>query len=81
MRKKGHGGKHTHPKKWSSARRPAGPATPALPIDHQWTSIDWLKPVMTAGLVNMHIDRSIANLDCYPRSSLIWVHNVSVYRN
>ena len=28
--KKGHGGKHTHPKKWSGARRPAGPATTAL---------------------------------------------------
>ena len=32
------------------------------PIDHQSTSIDRLKPVMTTGLVNMHIDRSIANL-------------------
>ena len=32
------------------------------PIDHQSTSNDRLKPVMTAGLVNMHIDRSIANL-------------------
>ena len=29
-RKKGHGGKHTRPKKWSGARRPAGPATAAL---------------------------------------------------
>ena len=29
-RKKGHGGKHTRPKKWSGARRPAGPATTAL---------------------------------------------------
>ena len=28
--KKGHGGKHTQPKKWSGARRPAGPATTAL---------------------------------------------------
>ena len=28
--KKGHGGKHTRPKKWSGARRPAGPATTAL---------------------------------------------------
>ena len=28
--KKGHGGKHTLPKKWSSARRPPGPATTAL---------------------------------------------------
>ena len=28
----------------------------------QSTSNDWLKPVMTTGLVNMHIDRSIANL-------------------
>ena len=31
-------------------------------IDHQSTSNDRLKPVMTTGLVNMHIDRSIANL-------------------
>ena len=31
-RKKGHGGKHTRPKKWSGARRPAGPATTALVI-------------------------------------------------
>ena len=30
MRKKGQGGKHTRPKKWSGARRPAGPATTAL---------------------------------------------------
>ena len=29
-RKKGHGGKHTRPKKWCGARRPAGPATTAL---------------------------------------------------
>ena len=28
--KKGHGGKHTRPKKWYGARRPAGPATTAL---------------------------------------------------
>ena len=33
------------------------------PIDHKSTSNDRLKPVMTTGLVNMHIDRSIANLD------------------
>ena len=32
------------------------------PIDHQSSTNDWLKPVMTTGLVNMHIDRSIANL-------------------
>ena len=32
------------------------------PIDHQSTSNDRLKPVMTSGLVNMHIDQSIANL-------------------
>ena len=31
-------------------------------MDHQLTSNDRLKPVMTAGLVNMHIDWSIANL-------------------
>ena len=30
MRKKGHGAKHTRPKKWSGAHRPAGPATTAL---------------------------------------------------
>ena len=29
----------------------------------QSTNHDWLKLVMTAGLVNMHIDRSIANLE------------------
>ena len=28
--KKGHGGKHTRPRKWSGARRPAGPATTAM---------------------------------------------------
>ena len=33
------------------------------PIDHQSTSNDRLKPVMTTGLVNMHINRSIANLE------------------
>ena len=32
-------------------------------IDHQSTSKGRLKPVMTTGLVNMHIDRSIANLE------------------
>ena len=32
------------------------------PIDHQSTSNERLKPVMTNGLVNMHIDQSIANL-------------------
>ena len=31
--KKGHGGKHTRPKKWSGARRPAGPATTALFVE------------------------------------------------
>ena len=31
-RKKGHGGKHTRPKKLSGARRPGGPATTALKI-------------------------------------------------
>ena len=36
------------------------------PIDHQLTSNDRLKPVMTTGLVNMHIDRSIANLGELP---------------
>ena len=42
------------------------------PIDHQSTSNDRLKPVMTTGLVNMHIDRSIANLDdCFPRHHVI----------
>ena len=30
MRKKERGGKHTRPKKWSGARRAAGPATTAL---------------------------------------------------
>ena len=31
------------------------------PIDHQSTTNDRLKPVLTTGLVNTHIDRSIAN--------------------
>ena len=31
--KKGHGGKQSRPKKWSGARRPAGPATTALITD------------------------------------------------
>ena len=31
--KKGHGGKHTWPKKWSGAHHPARPATTAL-IQH-----------------------------------------------
>ena len=38
-------------------------------IDHQSTSNDWLKPVMTIGLVNMHIDRSIASLARFVQSS------------
>ena len=38
-------------------------------IDHQSTSNDWLKPVMTTGLVNMHIDRSIANLAQFVQST------------
>ena len=33
------------------------------PIDHQSTTNDRLKPVLTTGLVNTHIDRSIANPD------------------
>ena len=33
--KKGNGGKHTRPKKWSGARRPAGPATTALSWDER----------------------------------------------
>ena len=33
------------------------------PIDHQSTTNDQLKPVLTTGLVNTHIDRSIANPD------------------
>ena len=31
------------------------------PIDHQSTTNDRLKPVLTTGLVNTHIDRSFAN--------------------
>ena len=31
------------------------------PFDHQSTTNDRLKPVLTTGLVNTHIDRSIAN--------------------
>ena len=37
-------------------------STMVFSIDHQSTSNDRLKPVMTTGLVNMHIDRSIAHL-------------------
>ena len=33
------------------------------PFDHQSTTNDRLKPVLTTGLVNTHIDRSIANPD------------------
>ena len=40
------------------------------PIDHQSTSNDPLKPVLTTGLVNMHIDRSIANLGIYVQLSV-----------
>ena len=32
-------------------------------IGHQSTSNDGLKPVMTTGLINIHIDQSIANRD------------------
>ena len=32
------------------------------PIDHQLTSNDLLKPVLTTGPVNIHIDRLFANL-------------------
>ena len=39
------------------------------PIDHQSTSNDRLKSVLTTGLVNMHIDRSIANLDNEPKNN------------
>ena len=38
-------------------------------INHQSTSNDRLKPVMTTGLVNMHIDWSIANLARFVQSS------------
>ena len=38
-------------------------------IDHQLSTNDQLKPVMATGLVNMHIDRSIANLG--PKQSLV----------
>ena len=38
------------------------------PIDHQSTSNDWLKPVMSTGLVNMHIDWSIANIGNHDRN-------------
>ena len=38
-------------------------------IDHQLTSNDRLNPVMTTGLVNMHIDRLIANLARFVQSS------------
>ena len=44
-------------------------STMIFSIDHQSTSNDWLKPVMSTGLVNMHIDRSIANLARFVQSS------------
>ena len=34
-------------------------------IDHISTSIDRLKPVLTAGLVNMNFNRLFANLDTH----------------
>ena len=43
-------------------------------IDHQSTSNDRLKPVMTTGLANMHIDRSIANLAWFVESRLASHH-------
>ena len=53
------------------------------PIDHQSTSNDRLKPVMTTGLVNMHIDRSIANLAVYrPQASdcsVLQEHNLKSF--
>ena len=48
-RKKGHSGKHTGPKKWSGARRPAGTATTALHTyvsDKYQNLINWLCPNM-----------------------------------
>ena len=42
------------------------------PIDHQSTSNGRLKPVLTTGLVNMHIDRSIANLETRISEILHW---------
>ena len=36
-------------------------STMVISIDHQSTTNDRLKPVLTTGLVNTHIDRSIAN--------------------
>ena len=39
-RKKGHDGKQIRPKKWSGARRPAGPATTALYITEKKSYLD-----------------------------------------
>ena len=60
--KKGHGGKHTQPKKWSGARRPAGPATTALQCinnlffqkqyETRSTLVNSLDPDQLASLVN-----------------------------
>ena len=44
-------------------------STMIFSINHQLTGNDQLKPVMTTGLVNMHIDRSIANLARFVQSS------------
>ena len=49
------------------------------PIDHQSTSNDRLKPVMTTGLVNMHIDRSIANLDLQASKVTVGKQNLLCY--
>ena len=38
-------------------------------IDHQSTSNDRLKPVMTTGLVNMHINWPVDCQPCFKRAS------------
>ena len=47
------------------------------PIDHRSTSNDRFKPVMTTGLVNMHIDRPIANLGLNLSGESCWIVGVA----
>ena len=59
--KKGPGGKHTRPKKWPGARRPAGPATTALYVNFsvkclkftpKW-SLSYFQPILAAIFVTI----------------------------
>ena len=56
-------------------------STMIFSIDHQSTSNDRLKPVMTTGLANMHIDRLIANLARFVESRLASHHFLLILIN